>query len=266
MGKNFRRSLYAMVLISLSIMAAKKLFREDNFVLEGWITQQTFIDLVSFYEKKGRDSRKIVVESEGGHALPAIAIGMYVREKGLDIEVEGYCLSACANYIFTAGKTKYVKKYSQIIYHGGALQEDLEDQVINIEKDKITRDDKEAHLSYSDDQKYNARLLRYLGLEKSDVDSPIKFIRTFQKLEREFFEEVGVDQKITIYGQMGKYKKRYSSKKYIGFYYQLDDLRKMGVSNIVVKNDKWDLFHRSFKKDLFYQVKLSDMKADNRNG
>lgn len=51
-------------------------------------------------------------------------------------------------------------------------------------------------------------------------------------------------------------------KEYFGFYYSLGDLRKMGVSNIVVKKDKWDLFHYGFKKDLFYQVKVIDLKAN----
>ncbi|MGX9608655.1 hypothetical protein [Acinetobacter sp. T63] len=44
---------------------------------------------------------------------------VYVHQ--LNVEVGQYCFSSCANYVFPAGKVKYLNWCSQLGWHGGAM-------------------------------------------------------------------------------------------------------------------------------------------------
>ncbi|HGE8268061.1 TPA: hypothetical protein ACGD2I_002570 [Aeromonas hydrophila] len=55
--------------------------------------------------------------------------GEWVFNKKLDVQVDGYCLSSCANYVFPAANNKLLGRHAIIGYHGGASSQcfDLSD-------------------------------------------------------------------------------------------------------------------------------------------
>ena len=55
----------------------------------------------------------------------------------------------------------------------------------------------------------------------------------------ELYRELGVNPVISSYGQIGAYEDVYKSYKNGGFTYRLDSLRRLGVSNIVLKQGEW---------------------------
>lgn len=63
--------------------------------------------------------RSVVVTSEGGETGTAMAIGEAMRLAKLNVVVEKYCISSCANYIFVSGAKKVVKPRSVVAWHGG---------------------------------------------------------------------------------------------------------------------------------------------------
>lgn len=61
--------------------------------------------------------RVLVIDSEGGEVEAAIQLGRLVRERGWEVAVKNKCLSACANYVFPAGKRKRVLPNSWVGIH-----------------------------------------------------------------------------------------------------------------------------------------------------
>jgi hypothetical protein len=64
------------------------------------------------------ETKKIIVKSGGGDILTALAIGTYIFEHQLSIEVDELCGSSCANYWFTAASTKIVRQGALVGFHG----------------------------------------------------------------------------------------------------------------------------------------------------
>lgn len=63
------------------------------------------------------DITKIIVDSGGGDAEVGLAIGGLIAKADIDVEVQGICMSSCANYIFTAGRNKILNR-GIVGYHG----------------------------------------------------------------------------------------------------------------------------------------------------
>jgi len=76
------------------------------------------------YEKfeaaiRGRNVQKLLIRSGGGDAKIAAKMASKVFSLAIDVEVNQYCFSACANYIFVAGANKVVPSGAILGFHGG---------------------------------------------------------------------------------------------------------------------------------------------------
>jgi len=70
-------------------------------------------------ELRGHPSlRRLRITSAGGQAPDGVRIGELVWYRSLDIEVISYCNSACAQYVFVAGKRKIVAPRAIVTFHG----------------------------------------------------------------------------------------------------------------------------------------------------
>jgi hypothetical protein len=124
----------------------------------------------------------------------------------MDVIIKDVCMSSCANYIFTAGNNKYLQPYSVLMWHGSSWQPNL-------------------------DEKYKQ------GIEL--------FVRWREK-EVAFFDKIGVNYRITVYGIEHKYSfwQRFKAKVFKdiidGFDYSIMDMEKFGITNIHVAGDKWN--------------------------
>jgi len=170
------------------------------------------------------EGRRLIVRSSGGLIVVGVAIGEVVYKYNMDVEVNEFCVSACANYIFTAGNNKYVRHDSGLIFHGGMLQKNMKEKyAVSTEFENVIH---EASVSpYSD--KEREMLVEYSNFEYDQIDG----YENELAIETNFFDMVGVNQYITIYGQLGEYASQYSSN-HIGFHYTISDLKKFGVNNV----------------------------------
>ncbi len=62
-------------------------------------------------------ARWIEITSAGGDAPAGFAMGHLIHDRGLSVRVKGYCVSACAQYVFLAGKFKSVEPKSLVLFH-----------------------------------------------------------------------------------------------------------------------------------------------------
>jgi ATP-dependent protease ClpP protease subunit len=76
-----------------------------------------FVALLAKVASTHPNIRRIVVDSDGGENEAALQLAHIVRDRGWDVVVKNKCLSACANYIFPAGRRKSVLPNSWIGIH-----------------------------------------------------------------------------------------------------------------------------------------------------
>ena len=62
------------------------------------------------------------VRSAGGDTAAGRRMGRLVRKHRLTVIVDEYCVSSCANYLFTAGIRRIIAESSVVVWHGNALQ------------------------------------------------------------------------------------------------------------------------------------------------
>jgi hypothetical protein len=60
----------------------------------------------------------LVIRSAGGFVGAALDMAEAVHARGLDVEVDQFCLSSCANYVFPAGRRKWLSGPAVVGWHG----------------------------------------------------------------------------------------------------------------------------------------------------
>lgn len=144
----------------------------------------------------------VSINSIGGDARNAMAIGDYIYKHGLSVDVRSACASACANYIFPAGKKKYLSNDSYLLWHGGA-------------------NSPEGEFTISGD------------ISRSDFFS-LPEIKKLKKDDVEFYRRIGVGNKLSFCPQLNSdYKYSFPEK---WFSYTPEDMKKFGITNIHYAN------------------------------
>lgn len=87
---------------------------KDTLSFKGYIETS---EVEKFKQVFNSDIKKIIVDSGGGNAEVGLAIGELIADANVDIEVQGICMSSCANYIFVAGQQKRIRG-GIVGYHG----------------------------------------------------------------------------------------------------------------------------------------------------
>jgi hypothetical protein len=104
------------------------------------------------------------IRSQGGDVEVGMKLGEWVRERGLDVEVVDYCVSSCANYVFTAGRTRILAPGAVVAWHGDAHQLDFPSQIAK------------------------------LGLPAAEEHRRLDHLREVRAREDAFFAAIGVDE------------------------------------------------------------------------
>lgn len=65
----------------------------------------------------------LFIRSTGGEVEAGIELGEMVRDSKIDVIVKDYCISSCANYVFTAGASRVIG--GVVLWHGSVEQKDV---------------------------------------------------------------------------------------------------------------------------------------------
>ena len=221
----------------------------DTLTLTGEINPDTFLQskdcLVHSTAKK---KTFVVAYSGGGSWESALALGILIHKHGWDVEVEQLCASSCANFIFPAGKVKYLHSNSLLLFHGGPHQQNLMANAIDVEQSAMTHrapsaanDPARARMegqAYVDDKgPQRLQVLEFLSIRNARNAADL-YTRLTTASDR-FYEQLGVNVLLPTYGQIGRYEPTYKSYKYGGFMYRLDSLHRLGIGNIELKDGEW---------------------------
>lgn len=145
------------------------------------------------------ETKTLRISSVGGDINLGMDLGDLVFSHNLNVEILDYCFSSCANYVFPAGRTKFINKRSMLGWHGGAFQK----------------------MEFTDAE------MRKLYLEYSGPA---------QSRETSFFDKIGVSGAITTIGQHDQYS---AYAQCAGWTYSLDMLAALGVRNIILLDGIW---------------------------
>lgn len=184
--------------------------RDGQLVYRSGISKEANQALFEAYENAADKPERLLVSSRGGEIGLGLELGNWVKDNNLDVEVMDVCASSCANYVFPAAKTKYLRKDSILLWHGSAWQEDW-------------GVDDEAKEAYQD------------------------YLNPMRDRETQFFAYLNVDNALCVYGlnEIGYLDLVLHAIKnglgpVAGYDYSLEDMERFGLSNIVLIDGEWD--------------------------
>jgi hypothetical protein len=258
LSKSHLKILAALVLVAMFWLGSRYVLNHRDaavrcnlLTLTGDINSDTFVEARDCLVRSAAANKTfVVVESGGGRdGLAALALGILIHRHHWDVEVVGLCASSCANFIFPAGKTKYLNPHSLLLFHGGPHQANLLEMAKKIDQglktngapvESVTlgQTNKEGTVSFTPNRSIADQEVRAF-LSIADDASAVEILGKLRSASDQFYQELGVNPLLPTYGQIGAYESTYNSYKYGGFVYRLDSLRRLGVGNIELKQGEW---------------------------
>lgn len=160
-----------------------------------------------FSSIKNRMIKKLRVNSSGGDVEAAIKLARWIYNNKVDIEVIEYCLSSCANYLFTAAFHKTILPGAIVAWHGNYH---------HLKQTGLWRDDIQTRMKRTGESRVQART------------HVLQQVNHLVKLEQSFFKEIGIDEKICWIGKIPPY----NVKNY--YFLSVSDMHRFGVRNVTL--------------------------------
>lgn len=169
--------------------------------------------------------KKLRVNSGGGDVEAAIKLALWIYHNKIDIEVIEYCLSSCANYLFTAAYRKIILPGAIVAWHGNYH---------HLKHTGLWRNDILTRMKRTRETRVQAR------------NNVLNQVNHLVKLEQSFFKEIGVDQKICWIGKMPPYNVR-------NYYFlTVSDMHRFGVRNITLQKNYEKTNVKEFIENIVY--------------
>jgi len=223
-GMNIKPFAIIIILFSQFLYGSEipLIFMEDGKLhYDGPLTEEGVLKFKETYNESSHPLRWMVIRSQGGEINTGIALGEFIFEHNLNIVVNQYCFSSCANYVFTAANKKRLGKSTLVGFHGGASSSFFN-----------TGEMEEHIMSFPEEQRESIR---------QEMSSQLNsYLIETKNSEHKYFDKIGVSALITTLGQEDKYSHLMDSGEYIGWYYSISDLKKLGVKDIEVTNPPWE--------------------------
>lgn len=172
--------------------------------------------LFDLYDEQAVKPTVLSIRSRGGEVNTGMALGTWVHAHGLTVKVTEFCLSSCANYVFSAAPQKIVSNVAVVGFHGGPG---------NVDKLKF-------------DNKTRAMLDAATPADrKKMLDDIVKTVERDGRNEAAFFQKIGVRADYSSLGQDERYQDFTSGAD--GWTYTREGFAAFGVRDITVIDPPW---------------------------
>lgn len=208
--------LFSMILISGNALAGEWVqISKDTLTFKGAIESS---DLEKFKTAFSPEIKKIIVDSGGGDAEVGLSIGEIISNADVSIEVQGICVSSCANYLFTAGKHKILNQ-GIVGYHGNmtALLNSMSKEEFLNQMKKYGASDEQANEVYS------------------------HFISEVLPRENSFFAKLGISQ--DLFNRTQREDKGMGSGTYSALLPKAETFLKYGILNVSGEQSQFVIEH-----------------------
>jgi hypothetical protein len=193
---------------------------------QGLITSEANDGVYEFYRDASPKPTTLIIESHGGSAGAAMELGNWMLDHELDVRVDTYCYSSCANYVFLAGENKMLASHASLMWHGGVMQPMERPKLEHVLDDMLGALDPEAREEVLAERS-RERLLEQLEASRLELIAR----------EAQFFQRIGVDPRLTILGQLFEHELLAHDHDYDGWDLSVSDLEKLGVHGIQIVGD-----------------------------
>lgn len=192
--------------------AAEARIEKDTLYYQGSIDARHVLEAIRLARNSAVPIGKLEINSGGGDIDAGMEFGLWVHQQNLAVVIDELCFSACANYIVPAARSVYVKSGAFVAWHGGAFQK-----------------------TWIKPRWYDYLIPNKIERERQYIEGYLEYMRTKETM---FFKTVGVDHKITTYGQ-DEAKQCQSNSRFNGWFYSLSDLKHMGLKDISLEDKKF---------------------------
>ena len=178
--------------------------------------------------------KTIQIRSNGGDTSSSLMMGEWIFDQGLDVVVEDYCFSACANYIFTAGRGKVIKDGSVVGWHGSNLTSEFVANDLGITLEEQLKQEFDASMEDAPIQVESSAHYKMLFSQ---------YKRSYLRQagdEREFLEKTGVNPELMTYGFLSEHHDALHTEgddHYSLWTFSIEDMERFGVSNVSYEGD-----------------------------
>lgn len=187
-----------------------------EIIYNGGLDREANEAVFGLFSRQDIKPTTLTITSRGGPIHLGLELGEWVHERGLNVKVYDLCFSSCANYVFPAGRKKYLGNNAVIGFHGGATSDSYNVSAIESTLQTVPEQERER-------------------LRAEMEDSLKSYINANSKREAKFYEKLGVSPKINTIGQSEPYKE--FRKDYDGWVYSVEDMKTLGLMNVEIIND-----------------------------
>jgi hypothetical protein len=118
-------TLKSLAVFSFALLLTVSTSFASEVVFNGKLTVEAVDQFIKQNDEK--PVSLVSIFSGGGVVAAGVKLGQWVRKKNADVRVNVYCVSACANYVFPAGKNKIISSGALVLWHGSAQQKNLKE-------------------------------------------------------------------------------------------------------------------------------------------
>lgn len=215
--------LALLLLATAAATAARAAEPTQVYASEGELNYVGYLDpdankrLFALYDSLENKPAVLAIRSRGGDVVPGMELGSWVHARKLDVKVLEFCMSSCANYVFTAGARKIVGSAATVAFHGGLSSMEF----------TVGGSDKDAYAAMTQQQQ-----AAYMANFRKGLEPMIA-------REAAFFKSIGVRQDITTWGQQARFRAIMQQSEASGWTYSREGFRRFGVDGIEVVNPPW---------------------------
>jgi hypothetical protein len=234
--------------LDVSSIVTKVRLTADRIEYSGLITHEANAGVFELYGTADPKPQALLIESQGGSADAGMELGTWLFENGLQVQIDTYCFSSCANYVFPSGRTRLLAPHASLMWHGGVTQPITPaelSQVLDEILEGLPQEDRRKLLQeHSRD-----------GLLQQLQQSLIAIVAR----ETHFFRKLGIDQRITTLGHLYERELLKGEGYYMGWDFSLEDLARLGIRDVEVKGgEPWEPVF-PMQGQMIYRIHLDEL-------
>ena len=212
---------------------------------EGGLDIDTINTAKTLYKNAKIKPTVLEINSIGGDTVDGMYFGRFIHENTLDVRVNELCFSSCANFIFPAGKTKYIGKNAFIGWHGDGTSSDIYGEIVlGIPPEQSLRDAL-IKMYEENNMKYTEKQLQ------KDIKDNIAYGKQLQDMEDTFYADLNINPLLARYPHIteeGRKKLEKSPENSMGWTYTVSVMQQLGVKNIVLTDGNWIFDKNAYNK------------------
>lgn len=205
----------------LSYSASAKVWLDQQILYyTGDITPGQNESLFRLFQQASVKPQRLSIQSGGGNVDAGMDLADFVIANQLDVIVDKFCFSSCANYVFMAGRHKFIQPAAVLGWHGNAasaqwLDQDIDDLLPQLKGDRSAAEWRQLRQHYD------------------------QVIKQAAARETKLYQQLGIDPSILTLGFLPALKKAARQQKARGWTMSIPLLAAKGVKNIRTTEQQW---------------------------